>query len=207
MLINQINQTTYNIKYLTLRIKLTIVITYIVSNMKCEKQWQILCNLTDTFLNKLNEPNLHIITEYLLSKNVNGLLNPRTEMLKSTPLLRHLLLQKLWKELPASQNWCICGHDPQKVPVYLWPWSKEGIGLFVAMIHRRYRFICGHDTQKVPWHCCYLSQKSNHGASTNWLCTLHRFCNVNNSKPHYNCAQHTKQNRSLPITTCFTDNN
>ena len=58
-------------------------------------------------------------------------------------------------------------------------------------------FICGHDPQNVPWHSCYLSPKSHHGASTNWLCTLHRFCNVNKSKPHFNCALHTKQNRIL----------
>ena len=57
------------LKHLTLHIKLIIVTTCTVRSMKCEKQRQILCNMTDTFFNKLNEPNLHIIIEYLLSQH------------------------------------------------------------------------------------------------------------------------------------------
>ena len=105
--------------------------------------------------------------------------------------------QKVFVATIRRRYWCICGHDPQKVPVYLWPQSTEGTGVFVATIHRRYRFICGHDPQKVPWHSCYLSPKSRHGASTNWLCTLHRFCNVKNSKPHFSSKTEPYNNNSL----------
>lgn len=57
------------LKHLTLHIKLTIATTSTVCSMKCEKQRQILCNMTDTFFNKLNEPNRQIIIEYLLSQH------------------------------------------------------------------------------------------------------------------------------------------